>query len=135
MLVHGSIADAHKNPLFGIPVRIYQAAANGSHRHPGYSSGPSPDPGFRYMEICQTDRFGHFAFLTVVPGKAPLPLSGIAGGDLLLVVGGGPFHEKREWIYLEDLAGTGSYGLSMAGINHRSAFPVLVRDVVLTQAT
>lgn len=71
--VHGTVVDGAGTPVSDALVEIWQADPDGRFEHPDDPRGaitPRVD-GFRGFGRCPTDEAGHYAFVTMKPGRVP----------------------------------------------------------------
>ncbi|MBO0826851.1 MAG: protocatechuate 3,4-dioxygenase subunit alpha [Streptosporangiales bacterium] len=71
--VHGTVVDGAGTPVSDALVEIWQADPDGRFEHPDDPRGaiPARVQGFRGFGRCPTDEAGHYAFVTVKPGRVP----------------------------------------------------------------
>jgi protocatechuate 3,4-dioxygenase, alpha subunit len=71
--VHGTVLDGEGAPVSDALVEIWQADPDGRFQHPDDPRGaPAAEgDGFRGFGRCPTDGNGHYAFVTVKPGRVP----------------------------------------------------------------
>jgi len=74
ILIEGIVFDGDGTPVTDALVEIWQANRAGRYAHPEDSREDVPvEEGFRGFGRCDTDASGHYAFVTVKPGRVPTP--------------------------------------------------------------
>ena len=69
--VSGKVLSRRGAPVGGAQLEIWQANAAGRYKHPSDDNPASLDDNFEGYAVLQTDRHGHYRFLTVKPGGYP----------------------------------------------------------------
>jgi protocatechuate 3,4-dioxygenase, alpha subunit len=71
--VHGTVVDGEGTPVSDALVEIWQADPDGRFRHPDdpHRASSAQAKGFRGFGRCPTDASGHYAFVTMKPGRVP----------------------------------------------------------------
>lgn len=98
--IEGTLFDGAGTPMPDGMIEIWQADADGRHRHPDDPGGASADPAFWGYGRVDTDDAGRYRFETIKPGR----VSGQAPHVLVAVYAPGIVKRFTTRLYFEDEA-------------------------------